>query len=205
MTIPVFHGQSRAPVALSGVSALAAFLLAQPSQAHGIAHGGVAAGFLHPITGTDHLLLLIGVGAAASCLSSRMLLWALAGGVVGGCFGVMGLSLPAQESLAALAITAVAGLVLVALREGRTLRLGLGAAVVACAVAVHALLHGPEAPADGSAALWWLGAALASCLVSGGSFIAFRRLPHQWTGRLALLLAIFGGVAALVPVVALIG
>lgn len=39
--------------------------------------------------------------------------------------------------------------------------------MVAAAVAVHAMLHGLEAPADGSAALWWLGAFTGSVLVSG--------------------------------------
>ncbi len=46
---------------------------------------------------------------------------------------------------------------------------------------------------------WWLGAFAASLLVSGGSFLALRRLPPVWTPRLALLLAVLGGALAFAP------
>ena len=186
-------------LALFGGAATLALLLDQPAQAHGIAHGGLAAGFLHPISGVDHLLLLVGVGTAASCISSQLLLWGLAGAIGGGVFGAMGGTLPAQEFLAALAITAVAVLVLLCLRSRQSPQLGACAALVSAAVAVHAMLHGLEAPADGSAALWWLGAFTGSLLVSGGSFLLLRRLPVAWTRAVALLLALCGGVAALGP------
>ncbi|MDM7938339.1 MAG: HupE/UreJ family protein [Cyanobium sp. CZS 48M] len=187
-------------LALFGGAAALALLLDQPAQAHGIAHGGIAAGFLHPISGTDHLLLLIGVGAAASCISAQLLLWALAGAVGGGMFGAMGGTLPAQEFLAALAISAVAVLVLRCLHSQQSPQLGACAALVTAAVAVHAMLHGLEAPADGSALLWWLGAFSGSVLVSGGSFLALRRLPLAWTRGVCVLLALCGGVAALGPI-----
>ena len=186
-------------LALFGSAAALALLLDQPAQAHGIAHGGIAAGFLHPISGVDHLLLLIAVGAAASCISSQLLLWGLAGAIGGGVFGALGGTLPAQEFLAALAITAVAVLVLRCLRSQQDPQLGACAAIVAAAVAVHAMLHGLEAPADGSAVLWWLGAFSGSVLVSGGSFLLLRRLPLTWTRGVAVLLALCGGVAALGP------
>jgi urease accessory protein len=185
---------ARTLVLLGGAAALA-LLLDQPAQAHGI-----AAGFLHPISGVDHLLLLIAVGAAASYISTQLLLWALAGAVVGGVFGAMGGTLPAQEFLTALAISAVAVLVLRCLRSQQSPQLGAVTALVAAAVAVHAMLHGLEAPADGSAALWWLGAFAGSVLVSGVSYLVLRRLPLAWTRGLALLLALCGGVAALGPV-----
>ena len=182
---------------LCGAASALALLLDQPAQAHGIAHGGIAAGFLHPISGVDHLLLLVGVGAAASRISSQLLLWALAGAIGGSVFGAMGGTLPAQEFLAALAITAVAVLVLRSLRSQQSPQLGACAALVAAAVAVHAMLHGLEAPADASALLWWRGAFIGSVLVSGGSFLALRRMPQAWTRALALLLALSGGVASL--------
>ena len=68
---------------LGGAAALGFVLVGQPAQAHGLAHGGLGYGFLHPITGVDHLLLLIGVGAAASYVSAQLLLWGLAGAVLG--------------------------------------------------------------------------------------------------------------------------
>jgi urease accessory protein len=187
-------------LALFGAASALALLLDQPAQAHAIAHGGIATGFLHPISGVDHLLLLVGIGAAASCISAQLLLWALAGAIGGGVVGAMGGTLPAQELLAALAITALAVLVLRSLRSQQSPQLGACAALVAAAVAVHAMLHGLEAPADGSALLWWLGAFSGSVLVSGGSFLALRRLPLAWTRGLGVLLALCGGVAALGPI-----
>ena len=187
-------------LALLGAASALALLLDQPAQAHGIAQGGITAGFLHPITGADHLLLLLGVGAAASCISSQLLLWALAGAIGGVVFGALGGTLPAQEFLAALAISAVAVLVLRSLHAKQCPQLGACAGMVAAAVAVHAMLHGLEAPAAGSASLWWLGAFCASVLVSGGSFLLLRRLPVAWTRGVALLLALAGGVVALGPI-----
>ncbi|MFO0138552.1 MAG: HupE/UreJ family protein [Cyanobacteriota bacterium] len=184
-------------LALAGGATALALLLAQPAQAHGIANGGIAAGFLHPISGVDHLLLLVSVGAAGAVISPQLLLWALAGAIGGGLFGALGGTLPAQELLAALAITAVAVLVL---RSQQSLRLGGCAALVAVAVAVHAMLHGLEAPAGGSAALWWLGALSGSALVSGGSLLLRRRLPVAWTRAAALLLALGSGLVALGPI-----
>jgi urease accessory protein len=186
--------------ALLGAAATLGFVLVgQPAQAHGLAHGGLGSGFLHPIAGVDHLLLLIGVGAAASFVSARLLLWALAGAVVGGLAGAMGLALPFAEVLAALAISAVALLILRSQSEGRSSGLAVGGGLVAAAVALHAMLHGGEAPADPTALGWWLGAFSASLLVSGGSFLALRRLAPVWTLRLALLLAVLGGALALAP------
>ena len=187
-------------VALAGGATALALLLAQPAQAHGIAQGGVAAGFIHPISGVDHLLLLVSVGAAGAVISPQLLLWALAGAIGGGVFGAMGGTLPAQEFLAALAITAVAVLVLRSLRSQQSPQLGACTALVAASVAVHAMLHGLEAPAGGSAALWWLGALSGSVLVSGGSFLLLRRLPVAWTRGAALLLALGGGLVALGPI-----
>jgi urease accessory protein len=220
-TLAVFHqpiaGADRIPpmnnsvstrslALLAGCSLLATLLLDQPAQAHGfaqasgISQGGGIAGFLHPITGADHLLLLIGVGAAGSCISPQLLLWALAGALGGGVYGAIGGSLPGQELLAALAITALALLVLRSLQPKQRPQLGFCAALVATAVAVHAMLHGLEAPAEGAAALWWLGAFAGSALMSSGSFMVLKRLPLAWNRGLALLLALSGGVAALAPI-----
>jgi len=186
---------------LLGIAAALGFvLIGQPAQAHGLAHGGLGSGFLHPITGVDHLLLLIGVGAAASYVSAQLLLWALAGAVLGAVGGALGASLPFAEGLAALAVTAVALLILRSHQSAGLPRLGVAGGLVAGAVALHALLHGVEAPSDHSALAWWLGAFGASVLVSGCSFLLMRRLPLVWTVRLAMLLALLGGVLALGPI-----
>ena len=186
-------------LALIGAGASLALLLDQPAQAHGLAHGGFGAGLLHPIGGADHLLLLLAVGAAAAGLSAQLLLWALAGAIAGGVGGALGGSLPGQEVVAALAVTAVALLAWRAAAGPQAPPLRVAGVLVAAAVAVHAMLHGLEAPAAGAAALWWLGAFASSLLVCGGSALALRRLPLGWTRGVALLLALGGGLAALAP------
>jgi urease accessory protein len=62
------------------------------------------------------------------------------------------------------------------------------------------MLHGLEAPADGSATLWWLGAFHASVLVSGGELPAAAapaRGLDPWCGTAARPA---GGVVALGPI-----
>jgi urease accessory protein len=195
-----FPRSNRFLILLAAASALA-LVLAQPVQAHGLAQGGLAAGVLHPLTGVDHLLLLITVGAAAAGLSLHLLLWAVAGAIGGGVMGAMGGTLAAPELLAALAIPAVALLVVYKLRSPQAPRAagasaGAGA-LVALAVAIHALLHGQAAAVAAAAGSWWLGAAAASALVVGATVWLVRRLSLAWMHGLALLLALAGGVVSL--------
>lgn len=190
----------RFPVLPAALAAALLLLGNLPAQAHGVADGGLLGGVLHPLFGLDHLCMLIAVGTAASFMSSQLLLWALGGGLLGAAFGFAGSSLPAAELLAALAISVVALLTLLASRLGRragTKALPLLAGFsVAAGVAVHALLHGLEAPRDGSTLLWWGGALLSSVLVSGATCLLFRRLPLAWTRFAALSLVVAGAVLA---------
>ena len=184
-------------------AALAVIVSGQPAAAHSIAGGGLASGFLHPLMGSDHLLLLLGVGAASASLSAQLLLWGLAGALAGGVYGALGGGLPAAEVLAALAISAVAALVLRRQASPSTdanPALGLAGSVIAGAVAIHAMLHGQEAPADLAASTWWLGAMAASALVAGGSYLVLRHQAPIWSQRLAVGLALAGGLLAFAPV-----
>lgn len=179
---------SRSLALLGGATAAGLVLAGQPAEAHTIAQGGLASGILHPLLGVDHLLLLTGVGTAAAAISPRLLTWALAGALGGGLYGAVGGSLPTQELLAALAVSALGLLVL--LKPGQ----GWCGALVAAAVGVHAMLHGLEAPASSAAALWWCGgAALASAAVVGSSYLVMRRLPAAVVKGVALTLAVLGG------------
>ena len=65
------------------IALLLAFSVGSAAMAHDSATGGVLAGATHPLLGFDHLLMLIAVGTAAASISSQLLLWALAGAVVG--------------------------------------------------------------------------------------------------------------------------
>ncbi|MFO8237488.1 MAG: HupE/UreJ family protein [Prochlorococcaceae cyanobacterium] len=171
-------------------------LSALPAQAHGIANAGFSSGFSHPITGLDHLLLLVGVGGVAAFISSSVLLFALVGAVAGAVVGSLGGDLPGAELLAALAISATGVVILASLRSGNSPRLGLIGTVVALAIAVHALLHGQEASGTAS---WWQGAALSSTLVVGVSYGVLRQAHTRWTVVVAAALTLAGVVLAFGP------
>lgn len=184
-------------LALAAAAGLGLSLLSSlPASAHGVVDGGLMAGASHPLLGLDHLLLLLGVGGAASFIGSPVLLFALAGAIAGGVLGAQGGELPGAEVLAALAVSSLGLVVLQSARSARSPRLGVVGSVVAAAVAVHALLHGQEASSTVS---WWLGAGLASTTVVGLTFAGLRRLGTRWTLLLAGGLSLAGLALALSP------
>lgn len=184
----------RFPSALAALAAGATGLLSGlPAQAHGVAGTGALAGFSHPLLGLDHLLMLVAAGSAASLISGRLLLWALGGALIGATAGFAGITVPSAELMAALAISLVA---LLTLTAGR-IRTTVAGAVVSTAIAVHALLHGLEAPKDSSSLLWWAGALLSSLLVCGGTYLLLKPQPLSWTRNLAIALLLSGGLLAL--------
>ena len=173
-----------------------------PASAHGLVGHGFAGGFSHPLGGLDHLFLLIGVGSAASFISARLLLFALAGGVGGALFGLNGGGLPVAELLAAAAVSVLGLLILMSRRSGKAPSITASGLVVGVSVAIHGMLHGHEASGG---ATWWLGALLASSLVVGLTVLTLRRLGTIWTVRLAVLLTLAGAVLALGPIGLLAG
>ena len=175
-------GAAAAGLGLSLLSAL-------PASAHGGAGTDLASGLSHPLLGLDHLLLLVGVGTASATLGSQVLLFALAGTVVGALVGSFGGAMPGAEVLAALAVSAVGLLVLQRERLSRA-----AGPLVAAAVAVHAMLHGQESTGSAS---WWLGAALAAVVVVGGTHLALGRSSARIAAVVATLLCLGGGVLAL--------
>ena len=167
-----------------------------PAQAHGAADAGLMAGAGHPLLGLDHLLLLVGVGGVASYIGSSVLLFALGGALVGALLGSFGGDLPGAEVWAALAVSCLGVLLLQVQRSQRSPQLGLVGAVVAAAVAVHAMLHGQEAS---STVAWWLGAGLSSAAVVGLSFVVLRQAGTRWTMALATGLSLAGLALAVAP------
>ena len=186
---------------VAALAALAVVVSSTPAQAHGGAAGGLEAvgvmgGVLHPLLGLDHLTLLVAVGAAAAAISWQLLVWAFAGALAGAAIGATGGVIPGAEGVAALAISAV-GLVL--LTAGKVAKGGtgtLGGVVVAAALAIHAMLHGLEAPQDSSTWIWWSGALVSSACICGGAALLFKQLPAPWIKGLALAFVLIGGVLA---------
>ena len=171
-------------------------LSALPAGAHSVADGGLLAGAGHPLLGLDHLLLLVGVGGVASFVGGQILLFALAGALLGGVLGALGGQLPGAELLAALAVSVLGVVLLQSQRSAQPPQLGLLGSIVAAAVAVHAMLHGQEAT---GAASWWLGAGLASAAVVGITYGVLRRCDGRWTRLLAAGLSLAGLGLALAP------
>ena len=193
---------------------VAVLLGSHPALAHGTAGGGVLGGLAHPLTGLDHLLMLLAVATAAASISAQLLAWALAGGLVGallggsllgGAVGSAGMSLASVEWLAALAIAAVGGLALVAGRLGSRALNPLGGLVVALGVGLHGLLHATEAPPASSGLLWWSGALIGSVVISGGAFGVLRQQPASVRQAAAIGCLVVGGLLAVAPMGLLAG
>lgn len=132
--------------------------------------------------------MLLAVGTAASQISFQLLAWALGGGLLGALAGVSGWSAPLLESLAVVAIVAVAGMGLLwpARREADQAIRCLQGAVIGAGVALHALLHGLEAPTHGAVLWWWAGALVSSAVVCGVTALVLRRLPQGWGRTVAI-------------------
>jgi len=133
-----------------------------PALAHSTAVGGAIGGLTHPLLGLDHLFMLMAVGTAASFISSQLLLWALGGAVIGAAIGFTGFTVASAEVMAALAISTVGALTLLAGRFAKTSNPNalttISGVVVGGGVAIHAMLHGLEAPKDSSTLLCEVGA-----------------------------------------------
>jgi urease accessory protein len=187
----------------------AVLLGSHPALAHGTAASGALGGVTHPLLGLDHLIMLMAAGSAASLISWQLLLWALGGACIGAVIGGTGISLASAEVLAALAISAVALMTLLAGTVAKSVTLhaltSLSGLVVAAGISVHALLHGLEAPQDSSSLSWWGGALLSSLLICGSSYLLFNKVPQAFTTAAAAAFLVIGAVLACAPLVAGVG
>src|SRR5690349_1601896 len=132
-------------VRIIGLTALLA-LLAGPALAH---PGHVESGFLHPLTGTDHLLAMVGTGMWAALLATRRLSATLlvpaaflAMMAIGAAAGFAGIKLPLSEAGVLASIFMLGGLVVAAVRPP----LALAILVVGGFAVLHGYAHAIEAP-----------------------------------------------------------
>ncbi|MGH8736626.1 MAG: HupE/UreJ family protein [Burkholderiales bacterium] len=138
--------------------------------------GGASVGFLHPLTGFDHLLAMVAVGLWAARRGGRAL-WlapcAFVGAMLaGGVAGFAGASFPATEHLVAGSVLALG--LFVALP--RTPSLGAGCAMIAAFGAFHGLAHAAELPASASAAYYAAGFVAATALLHAAGVFGGRAL-----------------------------
>jgi urease accessory protein len=167
---------------LSGLTFAAAALAPAAAFAHAGhgGHSGFVHGFMHPVTGLDHLLAMVTVGILAYQIGGRAL-WAvpatfLAIMAAGGALGVAGVSFYFVEPGIAASVVVLGIVVALALKPP----VALAMALVAVFAVFHGYAHGIEAPLDGSAATYGAGFLLATALLHAAG-VAFGML----VGRIA--------------------
>jgi urease accessory protein len=165
--------------------------LAHPVKGQAV---GFLTGFLHPISGLDHVVAMIAVGLWGAQLGTPAI-WLLpvAFPIVmafGGMLGLMGVPLPGTEIGIAASAIMLGALVMLEIRPP----LAAAAVVVSFFAIFHGHAHGSELPAGQSALLFSIGFVIATGFLHGvGISIG---LIHKWPwGQRALRVA-GGGVAA---------
>ncbi|MFN3460198.1 MAG: HupE/UreJ family protein [Oceanibaculum sp.] len=147
--------------------ALLLVMAATPALAHtgvGAVHG-LEHGFLHPLTGPDHLLAMLAVGLWSGQQSGKSVwLWpaAFVGAMIlGGLLGLAGVEMPGMEAMILGSVIVLGALTLF----GVVLPRWAGAAIVAAFAVSHGMAHGLEMPADGGGAAYFAGFAVATALL----------------------------------------
>lgn len=168
-------------VATAALAALAAFAPAAAS-AH-VAAGesiGFVSGFLHPLSGLDHIIAMVAVGIWGAQLG-RPALWTLPVTfplvmAVGGFLGLLGVALPFSE--VAIALSGVCLGLAVAL-EWRA-PLPVAGILVGLFGLYHGYAHGAELPPGQNALLYSLGFIIATGLLHAAGITL--GLAHRWRG-----------------------
>ncbi|WP_421118950.1 HupE/UreJ family protein [Aquihabitans daechungensis] len=176
----------------AAVGALGAVVLvASPASAHvGNETLGFDSGFLHPLTGLDHLLAMVAVGVVAATWRRDRALWLapaafLLGMVTGGLVGMIGMPFPGAEVLIVASVILLGVAIAAAVTDDR------GAAwvlpVLAFAGLAHGHAHGAEAPVSAHPVLYVIGFLLATACVHAagvgvGSLVRDRRLVRVSMG-----------------------
>ena len=184
---------------------LSLVVLTTPAWAH-TGHGeasGIVAGFLHPITGIDHLLAIVSVGVVAGLAAGRARLAVPAAFIafmaLGGMLGMNGLALPFVEPAIALSVVVLGLLMASGARVGLEALIGIAAA----AAIFHGAAHGGELPAGASAVSFSLGfltstgLMLAAGLLAGLGLARFA-VPGRWVRPLLGLGTATAGMTMLV-------
>lgn len=147
----------------------AMMLVASPAFAHGEpGHAtDLAAGFMHPLMGFDHLLAMLAIGLWAA-QQSRPALWVLpllfpAVMVLGAAAGMSATHLPGVEPGVAGSVAILGILIAFAIR----MPVWAGGIAVSLFALMHGYLHGVELPSDASPASYGAGFIIATLLLHG--------------------------------------
>ncbi|CAN7269865.1 MULTISPECIES: HupE/UreJ family protein [unclassified Variovorax] len=185
----------QAPLLLIAALPLAA---AAHTGADASLHHGFMSGFLHPLTGFDHLAAMVAVGLWSALTARRAwpdLLWAPLGFALmllaGALLGLAGVQLPVVEPMIAASLL-VLGLLVVTQRHLPALA---AAALVGLFAVFHGVAHGQELAGESGAALTLAGMLAATVLLHAAGIAIGWSLRHanRWVPRVAgAAVAIFG-------------
>jgi urease accessory protein len=164
--------------------------MATAAEAHVGAAGhvhGFAQGLLHPLTGLDHVLAMVAVGAFAVVLGGRAI-WALpltfmTVMLAGGALGMTDFTLPAVETGIAASVLVLG--TAIALQWKAPLRVAL--ALVGFFAMFHGFAHGAEMPVDASGSSFGAGFLAATALLHAagiGLALTATSIRHPATLRL---------------------
>lgn len=168
-------------------------MFAQTAFAHTFGAEGASLfhGFIHPLSGLDHLLAMLAVGIWAAQIGGHARWWIpcafLAMAVLGGGMGMQGWPLP-QVELGIAGSVVVFGL-LIAGAARMPLSLSMG--IVGVFALFHGHAHGTEMPQAAAPWLYALGFLLATALLHGLGVGLGLANQYQWPARLLRL----GGVS----------
>lgn len=178
-------------------------LVAVPAAAHtgtGLA-GGFASGFVHPLSGPDHLLAMVSVGLWGAFLG-RPLVYALPVTfpmmmVAGAVLGMAGIAIPSTEIGIKLSVAVLGGCIALALRAS----VWMAASIVAVFAICHGYAHGRELPSAADPLGYSIGFVLATGLLHVAG-IALGSLKDRRGGP---AIRIAGGAIAAIGGVSLLG
>ena len=172
-------------------------LLPAAASAHteGGAIGGAISGFVHPLTGLDHMVAMVAVGLWGAFLGNRAI-WMLpvvfpVVMALGGALGVVGMPLPAVETGIALSGAILGLMVAFAVKPP----LWLSATIVGIFGVFHGHAHGTELPQSANALAYAIGFVVSTGLLHL-SGIALGLLVRWPWGRITVRAG--GGVIAAV-------
>jgi urease accessory protein len=169
------------PSFLRRVSVLLLLLLPVTASAHteSGAAGGFVSGFVHPLTGLDHLVAMVAVGLWGAYLRAPAM-WLLPVifpmvMALGGALGVMGVPMPAVETCIALSGVVLGAMVAFAVRPP----LWVAGVLVGFFAIFHGHAHGTELPEAANAMTYAAGFVIATGLLhlSGIAFGLLVRWP----------------------------
>jgi urease accessory protein len=187
------------PLSLALLATALLALLPDAALAHAghAATGGLAAGFLHPLGGLDHVLAMVAVGLLAWTLGGRALwlvpLAFVAAMAAAGALGMAGTPLPLVELGIGLSVVVIGGLVALGLR----LPTALAMTIAAVFAVFHGHAHGTEMSPGASALGYGLGFMAATALLHASGLLAGRGFARLATTGGGLTRASGAAIAAL--------